>query len=92
MQTSEGENAEALKAMARCITFEKTVSMMLSRSDILNNTHGMLLSADEYVALGFAACLLTWLHIPDGRLARVMECRKRCKAAKGYRVTRLCRV
>ncbi len=73
MQTSEGENAEALKAMARCITFEKTVSMMLSRSDILNNTHGMLLSADDNVALGFAPCLLTWLHprrSPQTRPAR----------------------
>ena len=64
MQTSEGVNAAALKAIARCNTFEKTVSMMLSRSDTLNNTHGMLLSADEYVALGFADCLLTWLHPP----------------------------
>jgi hypothetical protein len=70
MQTSEGVNAAALKAIARCNTFEKTVSMMLSRSDTLNNTHGMLLSADDNVALGFAPCLLTWLHIPDGRLAR----------------------
>ena len=74
MQTSEGENAEALKATARCNTFEKTVGMMLSRSDLLIRSNGMLISAHEFVALGFAAGPLTWLHRPRREGAPHGEC------------------